>query len=188
MRNAACAADNTGDGSPRSKLQRGHSVLTPRRRTTSCISLFLLLATGCAGPAQHLSPTDPTSRVGDCGTIAVEAATSMIGAPYRYGGSSPKGFDCSGLVVYSYGRAGVTGLPRSAHELMKRTKRVSVRDLEPGDLLFFDIGRGKVSHVGIFVADRTFVHAPSSGKRVAMASLDHQYWKPRLERAGRLVR
>jgi cell wall-associated NlpC family hydrolase len=157
----------------------------------SLMPIVLLIAAGCAGPAQHTSPADPTARMDQGGfdrNLVVETATSMIGSPYRHGGSSPKGFDCSGLVIYSYGRAGVTGLPRSAHELMEYSERVSVRDLEPGDLLFFDVGRGRVSHVGIFVADRTFVHAPSGGKRVALASLDHQYWKPRLERAGRLAR
>ena len=155
------------------------------------VGLLSLSAFGCAGPARNIAPADPTTpNVGNVGErdIVVETATSMIGAPYRYGGSSPQGFDCSGLVVYSYARAGVTGLQRSARALMKQTEPVSVRDLEPGDLLFFDVGRGRVSHVGIFVADRTFVHAPSSGKQVAIASLDHAYWKPRLRQAGRLRR
>jgi cell wall-associated NlpC family hydrolase len=160
------------------------------RRTAVWIPLLLLTLVGCAAPARHVSPADPTRPGEESGfdrEIVVTTATAMVGAPYRYGGASPQGFDCSGLVVYSYASAGVEGLPRSTRELMKHTDRVPLAELEPGDLLFFEVGRGKVSHVGIFVADRTFVHAPSRGKRVAMASLDQGYWKTRLERAGRLV-
>lgn len=157
------------------------------RNLPAFLSLVLFLATGCAGSSRHLAPADPTAAEVDR-SVVVETAMSMVGAPYRYGGASPHGFDCSGLVVYSYAQAGVTGLPRSARDLMRRTDRVDVDDLAPGDLLFFDIGRGKVSHVGIFVADRTFVHAPSSGKRVALASLEDRYWMRHFEAAGRLSR
>jgi cell wall-associated NlpC family hydrolase len=111
---------------------------------------------------------------------------SMIGAPYRYGGSSPRGFDCSGLVVYSFARTGVSGLPHSAADLHDLARPVSLRELEPGDLLFFRLGGQKPSHVAIYVGGDTFVHAPSSGKRVEKVGLDHVYWGPRLGQAGRL--
>jgi len=115
----------------------------------------------------------------------VRTAVSMIGAPYRYGGASPSGFDCSGLVVYSYARAGRPGLPHSAAELERITRPVSLSELEPGDLLFFQLSRKKTSHVGIYVGERSFVHAPSSGKRVERVRFDHVYWSQHLGRAGR---
>jgi cell wall-associated NlpC family hydrolase len=118
----------------------------------------------------------------------VETARSLLGTPYRYGGRSPKqGFDCSGLVVFSYARAGVGGLPRSAHELEGRAAPVELDALRPGDLLFFRLGGAKTSHVAIYEGDRRFIHAPSSGKGVERVHFDHPYWGPRLNRAGRLL-
>ncbi len=117
---------------------------------------------------------------------AVRAALSMVGAPYRYAGRSPAGFDCSGLVVYSYARAGLAGLPHSSEALEQRARPVAVHELEPGDLLFFDLDGKKSAHVAIYVGDRSFVHAPSSGKRVEQVDFDHVYWGPRIERMGRI--
>ena len=77
----------------------------------------------------------------------------MIGAPYRYGGSSPAGFDCSGLVLYSYGKAGFAGLPHSAARLERLARPVSLQKLEPGDLLFFQLAAGKTSHVAMYVGE-----------------------------------
>jgi cell wall-associated NlpC family hydrolase len=111
----------------------------------------------------------------------------MIGAPYRYGGASPAGFDCSGLVVYSYAEAGHSGLPHSAARLEGASHPVSLPEIEPGDLLFFHLSGKKASHVAIYVGDRSFVHAPSPGKRVERVSFDHVYWGPRIRRAGRLA-
>ena len=112
----------------------------------------------------------------------------MVGAPYRYGGSTPRGFDCSGLVVYSYARAGLTGLPRTAAALEDASEPIAIDALRPGDLLFFQLaGRSKTSHVALYVGDREFVHAPSSGGRVERVGFDHVYWGPRIQRAGRLA-
>ena len=108
----------------------------------------------------------------------------MIGVPYRYRGTSPDGFDCSGLVVYSYAQAGHRGLPRTASALERRARPIAVSELRPGDLLFFHLEGKKASHVAIYVGGRSFVHAPSSGKRVERVSFDHVYWGPRLDRAG----
>jgi cell wall-associated NlpC family hydrolase len=136
-------------------------------------------------PVVPLATSDDDS--GDIDPLAaVRVASSMIGVPYRYGGRSPSGFDCSGLVVYSYARAGLSGLPHSARALERRARKISVDALEPGDLLFFDLEPRK-AHVGIFVGDRSFVHAPSPGGRVERVSFDHVYWSPRIQRAGRLV-
>ena len=110
----------------------------------------------------------------------------MVGTRYVYGGASPKGFDCSGLVVYAYARAGRDGVPHSAARLASMARPVRIADLTPGDLLFFDLGARKASHVGIYIGDRRFVHAPSSGGRVEIVDFDHVYWSRHIQRAGRL--
>ncbi len=154
------------------------------------LSFALGVATGCAGSSQPAAfgeaPHATTPARGGDRAAVVRAATAMIGAPYRYGGSSPRGFDCSGLVVYSYAQAGYFGLPRSASALERRARPIALSELRPGDLLFFHLEGKKASHVAIYVSDRSFVHAPSSGKRVEKVSFDHVYWGPRLELAGRI--
>ena len=113
----------------------------------------------------------------------VRTAQSMIGKPYRYGGNSPsRGFDCSGLVEYSHRVAGIS-VPRTSTQQHRRARLVALSDLQPGDLLFFRI-QGKTGHVGIYLGDGRFVHAPSSGKAVTITTLDNSYWKPRLIGAG----
>jgi cell wall-associated NlpC family hydrolase len=117
----------------------------------------------------------------------VNAAVEMVGVPYRYGGSSPAGFDCSGLVVYSYEKAGFAGLPHSAARLADLSRPVALDDLEPGDLMFFELTGKKASHVGIYVGNQKFVHAPSSGGRVEIVGFDHVYWRDHIGKAGRLM-
>ena len=109
----------------------------------------------------------------------------MIGKPYRYGGATPAGFDCSGLVLYSYKQAGVS-VPHSTSELRKRAKLIKAAELKPGDLVFFDQEGKKNSHVGIYLGGGTFVHAPSSGKSVRSDRLDNPYWKKHLSERRRL--
>lgn len=109
----------------------------------------------------------------------------MVGTPYRYGGAGPRGFDCSGLVYYSYRKAGIA-VPRTTGEQYRQSRRVKLSRLQPGDLIFFRISRDKLSHVGIYAGSGRFIHAPSGGKRVAYASLDNPYWEARVIGAGRL--
>jgi cell wall-associated NlpC family hydrolase len=107
---------------------------------------------------------------------AADIALTMVGKPYQYRGESPEGFDCSGLVRYSYLAAGVN-LPHGTGPLMQRTVPVLSRDMRRGDLVFFDQSGKKYSHVGVLTNDRRFVHATSSGKHVREDSLDDPYWK-----------
>jgi hypothetical protein len=107
---------------------------------------------------------------------AADTALAMVGRPYQYRGESPDGFDCSGLVRYSYLSAGVN-LPHGTGSLRQRTVPVRSRDMRRGDLVFFDQSGKKYSHVGIYLGNGRFVHAPSSGKRVRTGSLDDPYWK-----------
>ena len=105
-------------------------------------------AAGARAPARSAAP-----GVGD---RAVTAALDQVGVPYRYGGAGPGGFDCSGLVHFSYGRAG-KAVPRTTRELWRRTAPVDTADARPGDVLFFRFD-GKMSHVGLYIGDGRFVH------------------------------
>jgi murein DD-endopeptidase len=150
------------------------------------VALALAGAVACAAPSgppgAGFSGAHASVR-----RAAAEVAQRMIGRPYKRRGASPAGFDCSGLVVYSYGEAGVGGLPRTASSLERVSRPVSLRELEPGDLLFFRLNGRKTSHVAIYVGDQAFVHAPSPGRRVERVSFDHVYWSEHLGRAGRLA-
>jgi murein DD-endopeptidase len=116
---------------------------------------------------------------------AAAEAVKLVGAPYRYGGMSPKGFDCSGLVLYSYRQAGVT-LPHSTEQQRHLGKPVRRSELRPGDLVFFDQQGKKHGHVALYVGNGEIVHAPSSGKRVRRDRLDSPYWKKHLSEARRV--
>jgi len=107
---------------------------------------------------------------------AADTALTMVGKPYQYRGDTPEGFDCSGLVRYSYLAAGMN-LPHGTGALMQRTVPILSRDMQKGDLVFFDQSGKKYSHVGILTGKNRFVHATSSGKYVREDSLDDPYWK-----------
>ena len=125
--------------------------------------------------AERYSAT-PASR-------AAAIALDQVGSPYRYGGTTPAGFDCSGLVHYAYGSVGLR-TPRTTGELWSRLPPVSRASLAVGDVLFFDID-GKVSHVGLYLGGGRFVHAPSSGRHVSVARLDDLYYQRAFIRGGR---
>ena len=116
-------------------------------------------------------------------SYVLNEALNMLGVPYRYGGSTPAGFDCSGLVYYSHLQAGIE-LPRTALAQRSQSRSVAGQRLQPGDLVFFRLDGRKVNHVGIYAGNGQFVHAPSSGKQVSMARLDNPYWQRRLVDAG----
>lgn len=133
-----------------------------------------LFLTGCAGGGRVK---------GSAADRAARTALEQVGRPYRFGGSDPSGFDCSGLVHYSYKSAG-RPLPRST-ELLFKTTKVSRSKLRRGDLLFFDQEGKKASHVGIYVGGGEFVHAPSSGKKVRREKLSADYWRKHFRGARR---
>ncbi len=115
---------------------------------------------------------------------AAAIAVQQVGTAYRYGGASPAGFDCSGLVQFSFRQAGMK-VPRTTGQLWDSAGTVAFDELQVGDLLFFRFGR-KMSHVGIYLGDEQFVHAPSSGKTVSIDSLGAEYYRRALVRGGRL--
>ena len=126
----------------------------------------------------------PASRPADSlRERAAAIAMQQVGAPYRYGGVSTAGFDCSGLVHYSYSRAG-KHVPRTTAGLWQTTLPVTSRELQAGDVLFFRI-EGKMSHVGMYLGDGQFVHAPSSGREVSIENLDSDFYSRAFIRGGR---
>jgi len=116
-------------------------------------------------------------------------AISLVGTPYRYGGNSPEdGFDCSGLVNYVYRDMLDLRLPRSSRELADwQGPRIVPERLSSGDLVFFG-SSGNVSHVGIYVGEGRFVHAPSTGGTVRLDHLEGHYWREHYSGAKRVLR
>ena len=145
-------------------------------------SLFLSLALSGCGTLRSPPSANAAKKI-----TVVDTARQQIGIPYHYGGNTPaSGFDCSGLVHYSYAQAGLA-VPRTSKEQYRQARPVSRRHLQAGDLIFFRNRYGSfVSHVGIYLGDGEFIHAPSSGKKVNIKRLDAPYWKKHFYAAGRL--
>jgi cell wall-associated NlpC family hydrolase len=157
--------------------------------------LALLVLAGCAAPGRTPMPAadEALSRraqdeiAASRGRELVLYALSYVGVPYRYGGSSPDtGFDCSGLVHYVYSRAAGLVLPRRSEALSELGTPVGVAELEPGDLVFFNTLRRPYSHVGIYLGDQRFLHAPATGGQVSLVDLRSRYWQSRFNGARRL--
>ena len=121
-----------------------------------------------AGPQRSADP--------GIGADAARYALEMVGTPYRYGGKTPQGFDCSGLVVYSYSLAGKQ-LPVNVGGQRAASRPVPRKKIRPGDLVFFDLTDEGRTHVGLYVGGGKFVHAPSKGKLVSTANLSNPYWR-----------
>ena len=118
----------------------------------------------------------------------VTTAMGFIGVPYRYGGNSAEtGFDCSGLVRATYEKTFGKVLPRRAADQAAATQVIAKSELRPGDLVFFNTMRRAFSHVGIYVGDGKFIHAPRSGARVRVENMDINYWSSRFNGARRVV-
>lgn len=115
------------------------------------------------------------------------SAMSLEGTKYKYGGSSPEtGFDCSGFVNYVYNQAANLKLPRTSRGISRVGQSVNKTELAPGDLVFFNTSRRAFSHVGIYVGDGKFIHAPRTGSFVRVESMHTSYWKKRFNGAKRL--
>lgn len=143
-----------------------------------------LMLAACAGHGTPGERADYDSR-----KLVVSTALDQIGVPYHYGGTTPNGFDCSGLVQYSYAQAGIV-LPHSTSELIKAGPRISYADAKPGDLLFFSFRdrRRPSQHVGIYLGDDKMVHAPVTGGRVQIVNADESQWTSRFVGAVRVLR
>lgn len=156
---AACGHDGVRRSAPR------QSVVTPR-----------------AWP--KVQPADPVAA-----NAVLMRAISLVGTPYHYGGNTPEsGFDCSGLVNYVYRDMLDLQLPRTSRALADyQGPRISPDHLAAADLVFFGSGGG-VSHVGIYVGEGRFVHAPSTGGTVRLDRLDGPYWRNHYSGAKRVLK
>ncbi|TCD24084.1 peptidoglycan endopeptidase [Pseudomonas sp. IC_126] len=121
----------------------------------------------------------------------LERGFTLVGTPYRYGGSSTRtGFDCSGFVGFVFRKEAGLELPRSTREMIKvDAPKVARSELEPGDLVFFNNrGRGRVSHAGIYIGDDQFIHSSSSRSGgVRVDSLNDKYWRASFMQAKRVL-
>jgi cell wall-associated NlpC family hydrolase len=121
----------------------------------------------------------------DAGTAIVRIAASLIGTRYQFGGADEAGFDCSGLVLYVHERVGLH-IPRTAAAQQQAALPVLLRQLAPGDLVFFSSGRRHgINHVGIYAGFGRFIHAPHAGVAVSYADLTSGYYASHLVSAGR---
>jgi cell wall-associated NlpC family hydrolase len=116
------------------------------------------------------------------------AALDLIGIRYKWGGNTPEaGLDCSGLVRYVFQQVTGVTLPRTAKDMSHLGKEVGLKDLQPGDLVFFNTRHFAFSHVGIYLGENQFVHAPRRGRDVEVATLDSGFWQHRFNGARRLA-
>ncbi len=136
------------------------------------LAIFMI---SCTPPAKY-------RRAGRCyrgdRKEIVRTAKRYLGVKYRYGGTTPGGFDCSGYVMYVYRRNGIQ-MPRSLVKQYHWGRRISLKRARPGDLVFFNINGRRISHVGLYMGNRMFIHAPRTGKRISFADMSKRYWQKR---------
>jgi murein DD-endopeptidase len=155
-----------------------------RRLWLTILSIMMAMLAGCSSSPEI--PEQTTVRASnEVASKAIVYAKEMLGKPYMYAGDTPAGFDCSGLVKYSYGRAGIS-MPRDTRAQRRMSVLVPMRSLREGDLLFFDQEGKKTSHVGMYLGNGRFIHAPSNGGKVRTDSLHAEFWKKHLVEARRI--
>jgi cell wall-associated NlpC family hydrolase len=155
-----------------------------------------LILDGCAGHAMRPSDTEPEPAAATAPVVNVTdrasgvalQALAHLGTPYRTGGLSPQtGFDCSGLVAYVYREGAGLALPRNTFDLSRLGEPVERAALRPGDLVFYNTQRREYSHVGIYLGEDRFIHAPASGGEIRVESLRADYWMRRYNGARRVI-
>lgn len=153
-------------------------------RFLPCLLLTLILSLavwpGQARSTEEILASNPAAE------LALRAI-GLIGTPYAYGGNDPQlGMDCSGLVRYLFRETWGAELPRTSAEISRLGQAIDKRELQPGDLVFYNTLRRAFSHVGIYLGDNRFIHAPASGGQVRIENMDLNYWKRRFDGARRL--
>ena len=167
------------------------------RRTFAALILFAATALPVhAAPGQTDTDKTPAqkglaSRIGESISHATELVMTAMGSldvPYRLGGTSAEtGFDCSGFVRAMFQQAAGMMLPRRAEEQAAATAKIDKKELQPGDLVFFNTLRRSYSHVGIYVGEGKFIHAPRTGAQVRVESMNVNYWQRRFNGARRVL-
>ncbi len=150
------------------------------------VLLALAVQIGCSTLPLE-TPKAETASVGERRAEVLLQTLLALGLDYRYGGSSPEtGFDCSGLVAHVFREAYGIRLPQNAHAQSEQGVRVSLAELRAGDLLFYNTLNRPFSHVGIYLGDGRFVHAPKTGAQVRVEQIRGSYWMKRFDGARRI--
>jgi murein DD-endopeptidase len=160
-----------------------------RRQGTTQREVLPPPAADPAGPDPAVAPPgeEPAAEGSQLAIRAAGLALGQQGRPYRWGGDRPeRGFDCSGLVQWSYRNVGVE-LPRVVRDQRRVGRSVEPRHLHPGDLVFFRLHGDRTAHVGIYVGGGQFVHAPRAGQPVRTDRLGDSYWRARWTDARRIL-
>jgi len=165
-------------------------MIPGRRESVAGICVLLLAA--CAGAPPLKSSVDvpltaSTQAVTPAQAQVIKVAQSLLGAPYRYGGVTPSGFDCSGFIFYVYRQAAGVELPRETQGLIQIGRPIELADLRPADIVYFTIDGRRALHTGIYVGNGLFIHAPSSKGQVNIQDLHSDYWKARYQGARRVL-
>ena len=149
----------------------------------------LFLATDLAAPAKSTAnmPAADASKPGSGVQTLLKRALALLGTPYRWGGTATNGFDCSGLVGYVFKTALGIELPRVSRDMANTGERIDRSALTAGDIVFFKVHGKRVDHVGIYVGNGQFLHAPSTGKDVMVSRLDQGYWSGKFMEARRVA-
>jgi len=154
--------------------------------------VMAVVLVGCAGaPAPTPAASIPMTHTLQAATPAqaqvIKVAQSLLGTPYQYGGTTPKGFDCSGFIFYVYQTAAGVELPRETQGLSQIGRPIDITDLRPADIVYFKIDRSLSLHAGIYLGDGQFIHAPSSNGQVNIQSLATDYWHTQYLGARRVL-
>ena len=200
-------ADTPPEGWRTPGLTPIHGFVTGRVHWSSRLLLSLTLATATAACAAQTAPTMPgplpfpmamspaslrpaaavVSTVAVSSADILQTALGFRGVPYRYGGEDPRtGFDCSGFIRFVLAQHQLT-VPRTAAEQFQIGRRVSVKDIQAGDLVFFSTVAPGASHVGLAIGPDEFVHAPATSGVVRVERLEWSYWQSRFVGARRLL-
>lgn len=147
-----------------------------------------VLASDPPYPGEEAPAPSLFERYTDSVRSLVDRSLNFLGVPYRMGGTNPMtGFDCSGFVGKVFADALGFGMPRTAAEMSQMGEQVSLTELKPGDLVFFNTMRRTFSHVGIYLGNNQFVHAPSTGGVVRVEDMRINYWAARYDGARRIL-
>jgi cell wall-associated NlpC family hydrolase len=167
--------------------------VSDRARAALCACFVALLVSACSTTAPDMGTVGTQPPAESAQTIATRNditffALGMIDTGYRFGGKNPEaGFDCSGMVAYVFREAAGIRVSGSAADIAKRGREIDKETLQPGDLVFFNTLGRSYSHVGIYIGDGRFVHAPSTNGKVRIDRMSNRYWAKHFEVARSYV-